>query len=488
MKRLKQIHIPTLVAILVLALGIGATVFLIQQRQSYKTKASVSSLPNNLKVSNQTAFINNKAEATVTWQTDEVTAGFILYGFNSDELSFMASDTRDKQADKEGYYKNHYVELVNLPVDKTIYYTIGVNNLGVGQCQNNKTFCTDSSQCGNGDCVPFTLKTPPPLESRAAKLAQGQLLDSQNQPVSGGLVFISSTGTNLLSAITDQQGQWAVNLSLLRQADLKSYFNLDSQASRVNLTAVYQGQTTQGQCLTSNLDPAPAIIVGQAYDCLKKNKDRRQNLPIGAGQPTASPDNNQNSSQIDKQPLKESGFALDEEILKLTNPARDGAKIATKTPVFSGFGPKEKTIKIIVHSNQEIVADVYIDENGQWHWTPPASLEPGEHTIQLVYTDDAGNEHQLTRRFFVAADGSANQLPEYTASASAQVTEPTPTLAVSTPTPTLEPTATPLPQTSMPATDAGVPTSGIETFYLFLGLAFVFLTLSGFSLYTQSRG
>ncbi|NOY14661.1 MAG: hypothetical protein GXP43_00385 [bacterium] len=486
MQRLKEIHIPTVVALIILALGIGATVFLVQQKQNLKIRASMSLMPSNLKVSNQTAFKGGRAEVTISWQTKEPTSGFILYGMDPDNLSFIATDTRDKNKAQEDYYLTHYVELANLTPNSTVYYTVGVNNLGIGQCQNSQEFCTDSSQCGKDECLPMKLKTPPALASKPAFLAQGQVLDENGQGAEGGIVFITTTGSNLLSALTDQKGQWAVNLSLLRQADLKSYLTLDRQASRVSLVAMLGDKKTQGECLTSDLDPAPPLYLNKPYSCQRSKNQENSKTADQNKPPTPTVSAEPASATPTAAGAKASGFNVEEEVIKILNPTREGEKLATRSPMFNGLGPSKKKLKITVHSSQEISAEVYVDENGQWHWTPPAELEPGEHTVTLSYVDENGETHTASRRFYVAANGQASEVPSYTATASAQTSQTTPTPTL-TPTPSLKPTATPtpLPRTSMPSTESGVPKPGYEGVFLLLLGGFGFLTIGLKFLYTE---
>ncbi len=477
MKSLKNIHIPTLIALLILIAGIGSGLFLIHQKQNSRVSASVDILPQNLKTSNQTAFKGSKAEVTFTWQTTKPTTGFILYGFSPDSLSFVNSDTRDKNKASENQYLNHYITLSNLPAKKTIYYTVGINNVGVGQCQDTKTFCTSSAQCPKSKCAPMSFTTPPSLANKSAFLAQGQVLDENKQPLAGALVFINTTGSNLLSSLTDESGQWSINLALLRQADLSTYLNLDKQASQVSLTAIYGQKKSQGSCLTINLDPAPSIILNQAYNCQKANNNNSQILanPNQSLSPTPI---NQRATPTPSQ--KESGFQMaspsGQPLLELINPSYEGQKIATSSPVIKGKGPSNKKIEVTIHSKQEITTDVYVDENGQWHWKPPLNLEPGRHTITLKYVDDNGQQHTLTRHFFVTASGQAlDQTPAYTASASAQNQT---TLITPTPTPTFTPTPTPIQHTSsMPATTSGVPKTGASDWFNLVVISAFMLTI-----------
>ncbi len=486
MRSLRQIHIPTLIALVLLLVGIGVGLFLVHQKQKTQTSASVETLPQELKLSNQTAFKGGKSEVTITWQTLKPTAGFILYGFSPNSLNFVSSDLRDKDKTSEGYYLNHYVELTNLPINKTIYYTVGVNNVGIGHCKNNKNPCTSSAECGGKECSPFSLTTPSALENQTANLAEGQVLDKNKQPLAGALVFISAPGSNLLSSLTDESGQWAINLSLLRQADLNSYFKVDAQASQLSLTAIYGQKKSQGKCLTANLNPAPPIILNQPYSCQKTSSSTDQKLKENTPSPSLGPTASPSASK------QNSGFNVENNNptseLELTNPSYEGEKIATSSPIIKGKGPQGKELKIIIHSDQEITANVYVDENGQWHWKPPVGLSPGEHTVTVSYTDDQGEKHKLVRHFYITSSGQAiDETPAYSASASAQTVNPT-----VTPTPTLTPTPTPSPtpippKTSMPSTSSGVPKSGSQSTFFLVLTAGLMLTIGSWLFYAQRK-
>ena len=151
--------------------------------------------------------------------------------------------------------------------------------------------------------------------------------------------------------------------------------------------------------------------------------------------------------------------------------------INTQQPEIIGRGPIGKELQITIESSQAYTDTITVDENGDWDWTPPEDLEPGDHTITITYQDDEGLLQTLSQTFTVLAAGSS-QLPSFSATPSGEASPS------STPTPTLSPSPTPTlsARTALPSTEGGVPTSGYltPTFLVFImGLVLIsFGTLS----------
>jgi hypothetical protein len=72
----------------------------------------------------------------------------------------------------------------------------------------------------------------------------------------------------------------------------------------------------------------------------------------------------------------------------ITSP-EDGATTDDPTPVLEGTGEPGATIVVVVDG--EPVGEVVVDEDGNWSFPLPA-LGDGEHTIEAVAVDEAGNE------------------------------------------------------------------------------------------------
>lgn len=154
--------------------------------------------------------------------------------------------------------------------------------------------------------------------------------------------------------------------------------------------------------------------------------------------------------------------------VQLLNPGFNGESIATSSPELLLEGPVGQKVTITVRSTPQ-TDTLTFGSDGTLAWTPPADLEPGEHTVTIEYTDDAGILQTIVRSFTVLAaepDTDAN-LPSFTASPSATLS----------PTPTATPSATP--SSSMPSTASGVPEAGFLTPTLALFTLGIGLFLSG---------
>jgi plastocyanin len=144
--------------------------------------------------------------------------------------------------------------------------------------------------------------------------------------------------------------------------------------------------------------------------------------------------------------------------------------VATQSPEIKLQGPPGTTIKITVNSEHQQVIQSAIDANGEFEWTPPEDLEPGEHTVTIEYVDENGITQSYTQTFTVLA-----QAPTPAPTLLAQAT---PTFSA-TPTATLTPTASPTARTSMPSTVSGIPDAGILTPTLILLVLGLGLFLAG---------
>jgi hypothetical protein len=119
---------------------------------------------------------------------------------------------------------------------------------------------------------------------------------------------------------------------------------------------------------------------------------------------------------------------------------------------------------ITVESVNPITDEVTIPKTETWTWSPPAGLDPGNHTVTITWRDTQGILRTLTKSFVV----SASEGPAF----------------VSTPSATLEPetTSTPTPiETETPVpTDIPTPVSGdlTPTLLLFMmGIGVISLSI-----------
>ena len=170
--------------------------------------------------------------------------------------------------------------------------------------------------------------------------------------------------------------------------------------------------------------------------------------------------------------------------LDIINPKTNETLNSLKPDFFGTASPNSK-LKIKVESPVTIDDEINVDSTGEWNWSPPKNLTPGEHTITV--TDDKNN--LITRKFIVMAAESSQ--PVFSASESAQIVTPTltptttPAVLTITPVPTKKITPTNIPAT-LPSTASGIPQSG-TTFPTFIILILSLISFYfGFVYYKKS--
>jgi len=436
----KEKRIPTIVAFLILILGIVGGIFLIKNSSGWFTRASPEITPKEVKITNIT-----ENSFTVSWITDSQTSGFIKYGTEK-EIPFTAQDDRDQLSGSQGNFFTHHVTLKGLIPSTNYFFKVSSG----GKLFDN-----------NGQL--YEVRTAPTLQSsiRESDVAYGTILKQDGSPAEGIIVYLTLANAYPLSTLTRSSGNWVIPLNLARSIDLSSWATYDKEASVEEIFA--QGGpvgTSTAISVTKNDNPLPPITLGGNFDF-------RQVLPSPTPTPTFS------STSFT------SGFSLENfptptPVLKIINPSQ-GEEVSASRPEIFGTGPGGETLTIVVESPETIQGKVVISSDGSWRWTPPTNLSPGPHTVTVSLPNGQRVSHSFV--VFAAGDGDT---PSFTASPSATLA-PTPTLTP-TPIPTEVPTPilTPTPpiRSSLPSTEMGVPQSGYltPTFLFFtMGVVLIFL-------------
>jgi hypothetical protein len=301
-------------------------------------------------------------------------------------------------------------------------------------------------------------------------------VDQNSNPVEGAIVYLSLANANPASTLTKSSGSWVIPLNLVRSADLSSWAAYDKEAS-IEETFVQAGSlgTATVVATTKNDSPMPKIILGQNFDFRQVAEEKPQPTPTQTQTPEAT-----GASKFAIEPTAtSSATATSAGKLTIINP-EPGEEINTPKPEFLGTGPAGGTLTITIQSPATYSGTVKVDSKGNWKWTPPSNLEPGQHTITAKYIDQNGKEQKISHTFVVLAAGTS-ELPAMTATPSASATPsvtPTPTTKIASPSPT--PTSTISGRVSIPSTEGGVPTSGYwtPTFFVFImGISLIFLGL-----------
>lgn len=476
LKKIRKISIPISIFVFLIALFFGF--FSIDQSRQLFSWASTKYSPQQIKVSdiNDTSFV-------VSWITQEKTTATLAYG-EKINLGEIKKDTRDKSGNPQNFI-THYFLIDNLKPRVKYYFKL----ISGGKVYDNSG-------------KPYEVSTGPSISIPENDLSQGKILTPQGTPAGNTIVYLSTANSITQSALTDQQGNWVIPLSLGRTVDLQSYFNYDRSLQVIQIFVQGEKEISNAVITTGNDNPTPDITLGQNYNFLSQLK---QTTPT----PPAVPIYNDLGSSS----TNSSGFAGSQP-LSISYPSPNEI-ISSQTPEFFGSGPKDTNIEIIVESVNVINDTTGIDQTGKWTWSPKSPLPPGKHQITVSYVNEKGFIEKITREFTVMAAENTD-LPSFTASASAtprptfppKITSPTPTVKINTtitpsstpvlgtptvaklsvtptvarpaisPSPTIaQPTETPLllptpteeTRTSIPSTGSGIPRSGttLPTIFLF---------------------
>lgn len=184
--------IPTLLGIGLIFIGLGAGIFLANQNQVLKSKASPSVEPQNIGLANLSA-----TRASVYWQTQVPTIGFIELG-DSPLLTQTFRDERDLQSPQE--HQLHFVTLTGLQPNTTYYYKI---NSGI------LTYPPSEF---------LTFTTLPQTLSFDYQPLIGTIIDTSLKPVPEALITLEVAGMGKLAAISKIAGTFLLPLAEIHPA------------------------------------------------------------------------------------------------------------------------------------------------------------------------------------------------------------------------------------------------------------------------------
>jgi len=435
----KIVTVPTIIGVFFLVASVFAGVILIQRTQTFRSGASETTEPKDVKISNitDTSFV-------VSWITDQATDGFVKYGTSSSSINQTALDQIQKNT-------VHYVRVNRLDPDKEYFFTINSNG-----------------QDYDSNGIPWNAKTGITIGvPESTIIISGKVENELGFPASNSLVFANLPGGTTQSTATGQEGGWIITLSLSRSVTLNSYATFDSKNTTVELLV----QGVDGNISTAKITPdagrnTPTMILGKVHDFTNTPEIVSEDVANASLEVPQQFDQFESKFNVDTISTPSSETVVLES-------HDEGETISTYTPEFFGDGPPGTTLTITIESDP-ITESISVNNNGDWNWSPPVDLEQGEHKITIAWRDAQGILRNLTRSFTVSA---LEVDPAFESTPSASLTP--------TPTPTLAPTPTPTPTTISTSTPEAtgspvpIPDSGILTPTIVLSIMGVGLILLG---------
>lgn len=444
MKSFFDKKIPTIAGLLLLAVAVFATSYLVNTGIILFGGAAPSDNPQNVRITNI-----SDAAFTVTYTTEAKVIGTISVNENGHDETIL--DERDQQSGIPQPYTTHSIAVRN--AKPNTQYTFSITS-GTTTYQNNGS--------------PFNAKTGPTLTTNPSTVPPftGKVVASDGSPASNILVFVTTSGGQTLSTLSDAQGVYILPLNAMRTTDLTTKQQLQ-QDTRMQLLATDGNNNSQAQITLSNANPVPLITLGNNYNFITGT------TPIAStaaslGFPPFPTDNTLNATPIIITPKKDQGFT-------------------DSQPQFSGKALPHQQVTIEIHSDAVITAHVTADNSGNWTYRPPTPLSPGQHILSITTIDTSGILRTIQQSFTVYASGS--QVSQ-SATPSGQLT-PTaiPTLSPTIVTPTQTPIVTPTPtQTAVKITPKPtLPPTGSNTLVISSVLGVV-TTLVGVVLFVITKG
>jgi hypothetical protein len=395
--------IPTILGILVITIGVGITTFLVNQSTLFKSNASLSDQPKDVRITNIT-----DTSFTVSYSTDAQVSGSLNYGKDK-SLGQSALDDRDQQSGNLANYNIHNVTVRLLSQQTQYFFTITS-----GQ----------DSFLNNGE--PFSVTTGPVLDNPPTQTPMaGKLILPDGSNPNEAIVYVTMDGAQVISTLTKADGSYVLPLNSLRTSDNTAYFTL-SDSTNIKILATGDGLSSNASLSLSQIHPVPTITLSKDYDFTT------------GGTPTAS-----TSASFSSFPSFESTPSAKVAPDILT--PKENQSFNDQQPLFKGTGLPDQKVTIVIHSDTPIQTTVTTDASGNWNYRPTAPLTPGNHTITITTKNSAGILQTITQSFVVYAAGS-----QFT-----QAVTPTPTPKVSpsvSPTPTVKATPTLIPTQTLTPT------------------------------------
>lgn len=472
LSQLMKQRIPTLFGIGVLIAGVVAGVLLVGEGTGgFLPRASQEYTPSQVRITNitDTGF-------TVSFLTNASTTASLQYGDSPNNYREEVLDDRDQLSGQPSEHLSHHITVRNLKARTQYYFRIK----------------TTGNNYFDNEGQPFAVRTARALtQLPAASSAYGKVNNQAGNPATGALIYLTTPGGSPLSAYVKQDGSWSIPLAQLRTQDLSSSVELESDTNlQVQIVAPGSGEVLNFSSDYQDINQVGPVTFGQEVKSTN-NTDQQQTTAststttntqadLSAGQ-TDQITQTSISSFDDFMNETERSQAQSNELIEIVYPAKDAEVISSTKPELHGQAPAGSVLQIQVHSEDVYYDVVEAGTDGSWSWSPPADLEPGEHTMTITYTDDNGQQQQISRTFLVYAD---NTYPSFESTPSGQL-QPTPTpIPTPLPTPTPTPIATPIPTprptvaplgstitkggVNLESTVAAQPVSGSSSRFIFL--------------------
>lgn len=410
-------RLPSLVVYSCLVLlTIGMSFFMRNLRVSTNSRASQTTPPVNVTVSNIT-----NASATVSFTTTQEASAFVHFGKRGTAQSLISYDVRDTQ--KPTKRTAHYITLTNLNTNSNYDFTIQINGKAYKNAKYSfQTFGSIQSSPGHSPLFGKVVK-------KSLAPAQGILATLTLPHIATSQVF---------TTVSDTDGSWMIAIPLVQDKNGNPLTLKDATTVYIDFT----DGITSSHVVTTLLQASPlqSVVLG---------RDKKSSEVLG--------------SETQNIALKNLQIAF----------PQNGAVIPSRFVRFRGIAQASSTLHLTIEPIH-IEASVQSNTDGVWEFQNTTALTAGKYTLNV----NSEAEKASTSVSFTIGKNGESVLGDATASGTLTTT-PIPTessvMATATPiqlspTPTLAPTnavvATITPQQTSTIVQNNIPTTGFSNNFL----------------------
>lgn len=416
-------RIPTLFALFLLVGGLTVTLFLLNQTTFVTTFANPALEPKNVTVTNI-----SDTSVTIAFTTQEKSVAAISSPtLGAENLLFDNRDATEKKA-----YYSHQITIPNLSENSEVTYKI---------LSGGKTYPEDESEF-------FTARTSSKIFGiPSSSSMKGVVILPDSTPASDTLILVTPEKGSVISAITNDKGEYEIPALLLKNLSATSYLNIEDSIL-LSIQALFKELQSDVSMVFIPNGTVPLISLSQNYQFIAETNEEFTATPSSL---FTEPD-----AQISNK-------------VQILSPSKDQSFIDAQ-PQLRGTAVPNAIVKIYIDGNKN-TAQVRSSPNGNWSYRPSIPLAVGEHIVAIESVNLAGVVQRVTQSFSIFASGTQiaqSATPSATLTitpTSGPTTSPTTTLTPTTeisPSITIGPTTSPTPTTiSVTSIPIGAPTEAV---------------------------
>lgn len=430
----QQKKIPGIALVLLLIVIVGGLSFVFSNKKTshISTKSQHSESIERLDIVN----VRDRS-ATLFWQTEKPTIGYVKYGLSPNTLTMKAYDELD-QSTHQSARTHHVVQVKNLTPNADFYFTLNVDGNDVGQ----------------SEAIAYTSRTSRIVPTNSGlEPVYGDIVRVNGAPEKNAIVLLTIGESKTLLTRTGKDGTFLFSLCcVLNSQDDEPMYPTDDDPIRLHIISEDGIEKTE-EGIFADISPLKeALVIDTTLTQLDNNPED-----------TTKPQVLAVSDAIEKV-----------RSVDIIYP-KENAVIPGLRPLVRGVGEPGAPVKGIFKEMGRIF-QTKIDDKRNWLYQPSFSFSPGKHELEIETLDTLGNSVTMSRIFTILKSGEA-VLGDATGSAT--ITPSVVLTATPSAQPTIEPTiifATSTATTTPPVTGGSVlPFTILSLVLLVIGAGIILL-------------